>query len=128
MYELYSLVAMPPPPPPPLSLSLSLSLSRLCGHTKRAIEVLLDEHVPQLRELAVLAVLHLDEAPLGLSAKQLLSPDCYLTITAYHCKWNELLEGRRGRRERERGRGKQMKWTNVTVQCHLWGPKPLWCG
>ena len=39
-----------------------------CGHS-------LDEHVSELGELAVFAVLDLNEAPLGLSAEQLLSPD-----------------------------------------------------
>ena len=64
----------------------------------------LDEHVPQLRELAVFFVLDFDEAPLGLSPQQLLPPHRHLAVAAYHCKWDVLLQWWKGE---ERGGGRE---------------------
>ena len=88
-----------------------LPLSRLgvkegCGH-------LLDEHVSELRELAVFAVLHLNEAPLGLPPQQLLPSDCNLPVTAYHRKWNVLLQRER---ERERCSLTQLHTENISKE------------
>ncbi len=52
-----------------------------------------DQHISELGKLAVLLVLHLNEAPLGLTAEHLLAAHRDLAVTADHRKWNVLLGG-----------------------------------
>ena len=51
-----------------------------------------NQHVPELGELAVLLILHLYEAPLGLTAVHLLPTDGHLPVAADHGKRDELLD------------------------------------
>ncbi len=70
-----------------------------------------DQHVSELGKLAVFLVLHLNEAPLGLTAEHLLTAHRHLTIAADYCKRNVLLEEREGRWKE----GREGRWEGGKV-------------